>query len=192
MKNRIVDKRAAIVRTAVRLFTAQGFYGTPTAQIAKEAGVSNGTLFRYFPTKEDLINNVYYEIKGNTGKYLSEGLDQETTIEDKARHMWRNIICWGVTNPDDFLFVEQFSNSPLITKLPEEELMKNYAGTYEVFLQMIKMGTLKNVDPEVAMVVIFSTATGVVRSIINSKGTLDMEQTIEQSFVLIWKGITGK
>jgi AcrR family transcriptional regulator len=40
---------------ALRLFVGQGFEATTIAQIAREAGVSQRTLFRYFGTKEDLI-----------------------------------------------------------------------------------------------------------------------------------------
>jgi AcrR family transcriptional regulator len=44
-----------ILETAIRLFSAQGYEETTIAQIAREAGVSQRTLFRYFGTKEDLI-----------------------------------------------------------------------------------------------------------------------------------------
>lgn len=44
-----------ILQTALRLFTQQGYDETTVAQIAREAGVSKRTLFRYFGTKEDLI-----------------------------------------------------------------------------------------------------------------------------------------
>jgi AcrR family transcriptional regulator len=40
---------------ALRLFVDQGFEATTVAQIAREAGVSQRTLFRYFGTKEDLV-----------------------------------------------------------------------------------------------------------------------------------------
>ena len=39
------DKREAILETALVLFTERGFYGTPTAMISREAGVTTGTLF---------------------------------------------------------------------------------------------------------------------------------------------------
>ncbi|MFI9161251.1 TetR/AcrR family transcriptional regulator [Kitasatospora aureofaciens] len=44
-----------ILQTALRLFARQGYEETTIAQIAREAGVSQRTLFRYFGTKEDLI-----------------------------------------------------------------------------------------------------------------------------------------
>ena len=56
-------KKTAIAGAAARLFTERGFHGTPTSLIAREAGISNGTLFHYFPTKEELINFAYFDIE---------------------------------------------------------------------------------------------------------------------------------
>ncbi|GAB3748087.1 TetR/AcrR family transcriptional regulator [Microlunatus parietis] len=47
--------RQSIMDAAMRLFAEQGFEATTIAQVAREAGVSQRTLFRYFGTKEDLI-----------------------------------------------------------------------------------------------------------------------------------------
>jgi AcrR family transcriptional regulator len=47
--------KAAIQEHAVRLFRAQGYDATPVEQIAEAAEVSPSTVFRYFPTKEDLV-----------------------------------------------------------------------------------------------------------------------------------------
>lgn len=49
------DTRAAIARVASRLFAEQGYVETSVARIADEAGVSLPTLFRYFPTKADIL-----------------------------------------------------------------------------------------------------------------------------------------
>ncbi|HEY1100163.1 MAG TPA: TetR family transcriptional regulator, partial [Myxococcota bacterium] len=56
------DKRSAILAAAVRVLVKDGL-GAATAAIAAEAGVANGSLFTYFPTKSALYNELYRELK---------------------------------------------------------------------------------------------------------------------------------
>jgi len=56
------DKRSAIIAATTRIIVTQGLRA-PTAGIAKEAGVANGSLFTYFETKSDLFNALYLELK---------------------------------------------------------------------------------------------------------------------------------
>ena len=48
-------RREQILKTALKLFAAQGFAATSTRQIAKEAGIAEGLIFHYFPTKASLL-----------------------------------------------------------------------------------------------------------------------------------------
>jgi TetR/AcrR family transcriptional regulator len=57
----VSDKQRDILRAAEKLFTEQGF-DAPTAQIAKEAKVTERTLFKYFPTKSHLMNRILYPL----------------------------------------------------------------------------------------------------------------------------------
>ena len=49
------QRRERIADTARRLFAERGFEGVTVAEVAREANVSEGTVFNYFPTKEDLF-----------------------------------------------------------------------------------------------------------------------------------------
>lgn len=49
------DRRETVLTVAKKSFAARGLYGTPTAEIAEEAGISHAYLFRLFPTKADLF-----------------------------------------------------------------------------------------------------------------------------------------
>ena len=58
------ERAAEIMRCARALFCERGFEKTSTADIAQRAGVVEGTLYRYFPTKRDLLVRVvedFYE-----------------------------------------------------------------------------------------------------------------------------------
>ena len=50
------------IAAAIKLFAKQGYHGTSTLQIAKEAGVSQATVFKYFKTKEDLLYSIIVPI----------------------------------------------------------------------------------------------------------------------------------
>lgn len=48
------ERRETLVESAVRVFAERGFHGTPTADVARAAGISQAYLFRLFPTKGEL------------------------------------------------------------------------------------------------------------------------------------------
>jgi len=48
-----------LIRAALELFSSRGYYDTTTAQIAKKAGVAEGTIYRHFPSKQQLLNELY-------------------------------------------------------------------------------------------------------------------------------------
>jgi TetR/AcrR family transcriptional regulator len=54
------EKEAAILRAATRLFGDKGYAGTRTAEVAASAGVTERTLFRYFPSKQALYRRVMF------------------------------------------------------------------------------------------------------------------------------------
>ena len=46
-----------VILAALDLFSNRGFHATTTAAIAKRAGVSEGTIYKYFRSKEDLLSS---------------------------------------------------------------------------------------------------------------------------------------
>jgi AcrR family transcriptional regulator len=55
------DRRFAILQAAIALFARKGFAGTGISDIARAAGVSHGTVFLYFPSKEALFHAAVLE-----------------------------------------------------------------------------------------------------------------------------------
>src|SRR5690606_27876447 len=55
----VTDKREAILHAALELFVERGFWGTAVPEIAEKAGVGAGTIYRYFESKEALVNALY-------------------------------------------------------------------------------------------------------------------------------------
>ncbi|MDH5805917.1 MAG: TetR/AcrR family transcriptional regulator [Gemmatimonadota bacterium] len=51
--------RERLVRAALELFTTQGYHASTTPQVARKAGVAEGTIYRHFASKEQLLNDIY-------------------------------------------------------------------------------------------------------------------------------------
>ena len=190
MKKQVKDKRTAIMETALKLFTERGFQGTSTAQISKEAGVATGTFFNYFPTKEDLINSLYFEVKGRLNSSMEKEIESESTFQERVRRLWSNFINWGIDNQEEFLFVGQFCSSPYITKYTREEVMKEYIFLHNLVNEGIKTGEFKDFSPELTIAMFYQSSRAVVNLILNSNLSKDKNELIENGFQIIWRGLS--
>src|SRR6188474_2986772 len=53
------DKREAILRAAISVFAHSGYFNSKVADIAREAGVADGTVYLYFKSKEDILHSIF-------------------------------------------------------------------------------------------------------------------------------------
>ncbi len=93
------DKRNAILGAATRVFAKDGL-GAPTSAISQAAGVAEGTLFTYFPTKDDLVNGVYHDIKAELSSAVFSSYPRKKGVRVRLRHVWTRYVDWGATHPE--------------------------------------------------------------------------------------------
>ena len=55
----LTDKREAILRAAIRVFANNGYFNSKVADIAREAGVADGTVYLYFKSKEEILHSIF-------------------------------------------------------------------------------------------------------------------------------------
>jgi len=104
-----------IMRSAVDLISSKGYNGTSTLNIAKHAGLSQATLFKYFKTKVDLLTAILHPVvPGLFGSFFEELLTFETT-EDKVHYLVHNRMTYLKKNRAlmKIIFHELFSNKKL-------------------------------------------------------------------------------
>jgi TetR/AcrR family fatty acid metabolism transcriptional regulator len=55
----VADKREAILRAAISVFAHHGYFNSKVADIAREAGVADGTVYLYFKSKEEILHSIF-------------------------------------------------------------------------------------------------------------------------------------
>ncbi len=143
-----MEKRDAILKTALTLFSERGFHNTPTALIAQEAGVATGTLFHHFKNKDELINALYLDLKKALVNALKEKVQDDDPVEDKIKNSWINGVKWGIMHPKEIQFIFQYANSPFITNLTREQAMGQYEFIANVYEQAMQDGIIKSTYAE--------------------------------------------
>ncbi len=129
--------RQQIADTARRLFSERGFDEVPVAEIAREAEVSEATVFNYFPTKEDLVFNRMEDFEQELLDAIRDRAEGESIIEAFGRFALRPR---GFLASDEPAATEGMrAAARLITGSPallarEREVLDRYTDTLAVLL----------------------------------------------------------
>lgn len=79
------DKRARILNSAVRVFAENGFYATRVSDVAKAAGVADGTIYLYFDSKEELLVSLFEDRVEKLLSFMNEELPKHPDAKEKLR-----------------------------------------------------------------------------------------------------------
>ncbi len=176
------------MNSARELFAQKGFYATPTALIAKQAGVSNGILFHYFPTKDVLINALYNDLKDRMFSYSVGQVYKAATVKESIYTLWLAIIEWNIENEHDFDFVRQYENSSYYDQ--NNERAHRYV---QLFLEFIQKGIdeqrFKPMDPFFLYKLISSMVQSTVLHVRSNAQLINEAEKKNQLFELVWDAL---
>jgi TetR/AcrR family transcriptional regulator len=150
-----------LLAAALDLFVEKGFAATRAEEVAQRAGVSKGTLFLYFPTKEDLFKAV---VRQNMGQTISEGV---AALEDFTgttaalipymMHMWWDRF--GSTKASGLtkLMMSEATNFPDLAVFYYAEVIEpNHRLVRNIIQRGIDRGEFRAVDMDYAIFSILS------------------------------------
>lgn len=112
--------KTSITGSGNRAIAQSGIAASATV-IARNAGIAEGTLFRYFATKDELINTLYLHLKQNLCQSMIMELDRSITdAKTMTRFIWNSYISWGLNHPARHRAIRQLAVSEKITKETEQ------------------------------------------------------------------------
>lgn len=111
------SQRAAIVNAALRCFAELGYDATRVKHIADRAGVAESALYRHFPSKEAIAQELYAEFLHRYAEKLLSLARSDDEPEAKLRALIALILSTYREEPDAFVFV-LFNTSRRLPNLP--------------------------------------------------------------------------
>ena len=155
------EKRIAILAAATRIIVTQGL-SAPTAGIAKEAGIANGSLFTYFESKTDLFNQLYLELKIEIASAATKDLPAGAEPREQLLHLWQHWMNWAVSYPEKRRALAQLGVSDEITPETRAAGHKTMAGLAGLREQIRARGTMRKAPLGVIVEIMNSVAESTI------------------------------
>lgn len=140
-------KRKALLEATLNLVNNNGFHDAPMSKIAKMASVSPATIYIYFENKQDLINQLYLEIKAAFSAYAFKNYNEEESVKDSFKQVWMNIADFKLNQIPESNFLSQIDNSPIVDEESRLKGLKHLQPLLDLWQRGQQKGVIKLVSP---------------------------------------------
>jgi AcrR family transcriptional regulator len=179
--------REKILDTALRLFTQYGVDATPTSRISKEAGVSTGTLFHYFPDKDQLVGELYLSIKKELAGAVRCNDDPALPTKERIVQGMRGFIVWGMANPLKIRFLDQCYNYPGIGEDVQKQVYDEFSWMAGLIESAVREGIVPDLPAEFHAIMVYQITSGILALIESGTSGMTPEEIIENGLAMFWK-----
>ncbi|MGH8856783.1 MAG: TetR/AcrR family transcriptional regulator [Polaromonas sp.] len=153
--------RLMLLDAAVKVFLEQGFAAASMDQVRQEAGVSNGSLYHHFPTKEKLVDALYAYTLRDFHSTLLAAIPARVSAQAGVKGLIRAYIQWVVTHPERARLLHKLRRSGDMTNTESERNAVN-AQAFGALAEWMKAkadaGELRAMPFAVWMALVFSPA----------------------------------
>lgn len=197
---KLTEKKAAILAKAIENFAEKGYAATSTSEIAKQAGVAEGTIFRHYPSKKDLLMALVKPgilkliVPYFADQMIQEVLDPEKVeLEELLRAFIYNRVKFVKKNTlmVRIILQEIAFHQEIQEAFKQTFLTKIYPKVEEKLKELQQEGKLNEYPIDTTLRFILSTVMGFLlhRYILLSEPITNEEQEIEQMIQLILDGL---
>lgn len=184
------DKKQLLINAAVRRFCEDGL-GASTASVAKEAGVSNGTLFNYFATKQELIDEVYLALKTQMADQILSKISEEDDFKTIFYLIGSAFIRWALASPLNHKAVMLLKNSQMLSPHVVEKVEMRFASVFAASEKAIKDKVVKDMSLELLGEIYMANIDSAI-SYLSKKDDLsdgEITEIIDCVFDAFWNGV---
>jgi AcrR family transcriptional regulator len=182
------DKRRAILEAAMRLFSEKGITNAPTSAISRAAGVAEGSLFTYFRTKNELMNELYFELRQEFSRSLTD-FPHKGDARTRLRYIWDKYLDLGKAHPERLKVLAQLRASGRLFKeneTPPFVFLEVLNATHEA----VRLNELRDAPPEYLVLAIRAHAEATIEFInVHPESEAACR---EMGFRMVWKALTAK
>lgn len=181
------EVRQKIRHAVVAETVALGIGSLSVGAIVKRAQISAGTIYLHFENKEDMLQQVFLEIKSEFHAIMLDAREEKTSAE-MIRRMWFDMFAFVTDCPNDFLFIEYAGAAQVLTAVQAEQTLRMQGEITGMLQTAIDDNTLASLPVETVAVLLIAPAMQLARSAA-MVGNPVPPATAELTFERVWLSI---
>lgn len=198
-EEQLTEKQKKIIIAAIEYFSEKGYASTSTSEIAKKAGVAEGTIFRHYKTKKDLLLSIVTPVMSKLlAPFVMRDLNK---VLDQRYDRYEDFLKAMILNRRDFLQNHFPILKILLQEIPfqpelREQFLEHVAGDiFKRFNALAKHYQEKGqiIEAPTHRIIRFSASTIIgyllTRYLLLPEADWDEEEEIEQTIHFIMHGI---
>jgi len=136
-KRSVVDSKNRILNIALSLFIKKGIKSTTTREIARKAGIAEGTIYKHFKSKDDLALKLFISNMDMFREKLVENTGNYADPKETLRALIQNFFDFAKNQPKAYSYIME-AHSTEIKRIPEERPKPK-----DIFVEVIRLGIEK-------------------------------------------------
>lgn len=182
------SRAEAVLAAALKLFTERGYEATSVPQIATAAGVGVGTIYRYFASKEVLVNELFRTWKGRLLEALRGALAGDGGVRERFDAVWAALVQFQRANPAAFAFLEMHYHGGYL----DEGSQAVVAEVNNLIAQFVAAGEreLKALPAPLLAAIVFGAFVGLVKAAEAGEIVLD-PSTVAAAGLCCWEAVAA-
>ncbi|WP_178130672.1 TetR/AcrR family transcriptional regulator [Reyranella sp. CPCC 100927] len=194
-EQRKLDRRAAILAAARTAFAQKGFAGASIIEIARACDIADGTIYKYFASKQDLLFNVMRQFYEGLIADVEAGVAQQSTLAARLRLLVRRQIEAFVEDEDLCrLFIREVRTADDYPDSPLHDLNRRYTSIVVRILETgIAAGEVRaDLKPRLVRDMLYGAIEHIAWKAVSRGGRLRIEQTTDQLLGIVLDGIVPR
>lgn len=186
--SKFTDRKERIMETARKVVAEFGLHDASIGRIAKEAAIPVGSVYTYFKSKEELINEIYFAVKSEMAAYIFSPIEGQAGFRDELNTYWKRAVEFSLQHLEKFRFAEQLANSPLLFNQNQSEINQQFNQVFQLLEFGITNGIIKNLPCDLLHAIVYAHINGVVKYFANNPAAFTPALS-SQLFQTCWDSI---